>query len=213
LIPSTASRYFEHPTDVTATIAAVGLSEKTGDRVGRLSGGQKRRLDVALGLVGNPEVLFLDEPTTGLDPVARREMWAMIEGLRDAGKTIFLTTHYMDEAQQLADRIIILRSGVIAAQGTADELSARLGYHTEVSFEPFAGFEPERLAGRLGLAVTRDSLVRFRSDHVQADLKRLLDWALGEGVALVNLQAIQPTLDDVFVQLAGEEPAESTESP
>jgi ABC-2 type transport system ATP-binding protein len=207
------ARYFEHPTDVTATIAAVGLSEKTGDRVGRLSGGQKRRLDVALGLVGNPEVLFLDEPTTGLDPVARREMWAMIEGLRDAGKTIFLTTHYMDEAQQLADRIIILRSGVIAAQGTADELSARLGYHTEVSFEPFAGFEPERLAGRLGLAVTRDSLVRFRSDHVQADLKRLLDWAQGEGVALVNLQAIQPTLDDVFVQLAGEEPAESTESP
>jgi ABC-2 type transport system ATP-binding protein len=208
------ARYFEHPTDVAATIAAVGLSEKAGDRVGRLSGGQKRRLDVALGLVGNPEVLFLDEPTTGLDPVARREMWAMIEGLRDAGKTIFLTTHYMDEAQHLADRIIILRSGVIAAQGTAEELSTRLGYQTEVTFETFAGFEPERLALLLGAPVTtRDSLVRFRSDHVQDDLKRLLDWAQSEGVALVNLQAIQPTLDDVFVQLAGEEVPEAKESP
>jgi ABC-2 type transport system ATP-binding protein len=116
------ARYFRRPTDIPATIGAVGLTEKADDRVGRLSGGQKRRLDVALGLVGDPEVLFLDEPTTGLDPVARREMWSMIEGLRLAGKTIFLTTHYMDEAQHLADRIIILRAGEIAAQGTAEKL-------------------------------------------------------------------------------------------
>ena len=90
------ARYFRRPTDVEATIEAVGLTEKANDRVGQLSGGQKRRLDVGLGLVGDPEILFLDEPTTGLDPLARREMWIMIEGLRDAGKTIFLTTHYMD---------------------------------------------------------------------------------------------------------------------
>ena len=199
------ARFFVHPTDVSATIAAVGLTDKAHDRVGRLSGGQKRRLDVALGLVGNPEVLFLDEPTTGLDPVARREMWTMIEGLRDAGKTIFLTTHYMDEAQHLADRIIILRAGVIAAEGTAEELSDRLGYHTEVTFDAFDGFEPARLASVLGAPVTcEDSLVRFRSDRVQWDLKVLLDWAQGEGVDLVDLQAIRPSLDDVFVQLAGE---------
>jgi ABC-2 type transport system ATP-binding protein len=146
------ARFFAHPTDVTATVAAVGLTDKANDRVGRLSGGQKRRLDVAIGLVGNPEVLFLDEPTTGLDPVARREMWTMIEGLRDAGKTIFLTTHYMDEAQHLADRIIILRAGVIAAEGTAEELSTRLGYHTEVTFESPGAFEPARLAALLGVA-------------------------------------------------------------
>jgi ABC-2 type transport system ATP-binding protein len=199
------ARYFERPTDVTATISAVGLKEKTDDRVGRLSGGQKRRLDVALGLVGDPEVLFLDEPTTGLDPVARREMWSMIEGLRDAGKTIFLTTHYMDEAEHLADRIIILRAGLIAAQGSADELSATLGYQTEVSFEAFARLDVERLSRVLGLEVSlRDSLVRFRSDRVQADLTTLLEWARGEGQELVNLQAIRPSLDDVFVQLADE---------
>jgi len=130
------ARYFQYPTAVVTTIGAVGLTEKIDDRVGHLSGGQKRRLDVALGLIGDPEVLFLDEPTTGLDPAARREMWTMVEGLRDAGKTIFLTTHYMDEAQHLADRIIILAAGEVAAQGTADELSRSLGNRTAITFTP-----------------------------------------------------------------------------
>ena len=202
------ARYFSRPTDVVATIDAVGLNEKTDERIGRLSGGQKRRLDVALGLVGDPEVLFLDEPTTGLDPVARREMWSMIEGLRRAGKTIFLTTHYMDEAEHLADRIIILRAGVIAAQGTAEELSATLGYHTEVTFEPFSGFEVDRVRDVVGSGVELEgSLVRFRSNRGQEDLTLLLEWAKREGVELANLQAIRPSLDDVFVQLAGETPA------
>ena len=202
------ARYFSRPTDVVATIDAVGLNEKTDERIGRLSGGQKRRLDVALGLVGDPEVLFLDEPTTGLDPVARREMWSMIEGLRRAGKTIFLTTHYMDEAEHLADRIIILRAGVIAAQGTAEELSATLGYHTEITFEPFSGFEVGRVRDVVGSGVELEgSLVRFRSNRGQEDLTLLLEWAKREGVELANLQAIRPSLDDVFVQLAGETPA------
>ena len=202
------ARYFSRPTDVVATIDAVGLNEKTDERIGRLSGGQKRRLDVALGLVGDPEVLFLDEPTTGLDPVARREMWSMIEGLRRAGKTIFLTTHYMDEAEHLADRIIILRAGVIAAQGTAEELSATLGYHTEITFEPFSGFEVDRVRDVVGSGVELEgSLVRFRSNRGQEDLTLLLEWAKREGVELANLQAIRPSLDDVFVQLAGETPA------
>jgi ABC-2 type transport system ATP-binding protein len=199
------ARYFRRPTDITATIAAVGLTEKADDRVGRLSGGQKRRLDVALGLVGDPEVLFLDEPTTGLDPVARREMWSMIEGLRSAGKTVFLTTHYMDEAQHLADRIIILRAGGIAAQGTPDELSETLGYHTEVTFEMPPGVVVQNLLDLLGDQVrVNGPLVRFRTDRVQPDLKVLLDWAQAQGVELTNLQAVRPTLDDVFVQLAGD---------
>jgi ABC-2 type transport system ATP-binding protein len=202
------ARYFSRPTNVVATIDAVGLNEKTDERIGRLSGGQKRRLDVALGLVGDPEVLFLDEPTTGLDPVARREMWSMIEGLRRAGKAIFLTTHYMDEAEHLADRIIILRAGVIAAQGTAEELSATLGYHTEITFEPFSGFEVDRVRDVVGSGVELEgSLVRFRSNRGQEDLTLLLEWAKREGVELANLQAIRPSLDDVFVQLAGETPA------
>jgi ABC-2 type transport system ATP-binding protein len=201
------SRYFAQPTDVAATIDAVGLNDKADDRIGQLSGGQKRRVDVALGLVGDPEVLFLDEPTTGLDPVARREMWTMIDGLRRAGKTIFLTTHYMDEAEHLADRIIILRAGLIAAQGTPEELSATLGYQTEITFEPGAGFELERLSAVIGRDVLlEESLVRLQSKQVQADLTLLLDWARTEGIELTGLQAIRPSLDDVFVKLAGDTP-------
>ncbi len=199
------ARYFSSTTDVEATIEAVGLADKASDRVGRLSGGQKRRLDVGLGLVGDPEILFLDEPTTGLDPVARREMWTMIEGLRSVGKTIFLTTHYMDEAQHLADRIIILRAGEIAAEGTPNELSTSLGYHTEVTFDPYPGIDLARLSAVIGCSVTmRESTVRFESDDVQHDLTLLLNWAQIERVALTNLQAIQPSLDEVFVKLAGE---------
>ena len=199
------ARYFDAPTDVAATIDAVGLAAKANDRVGRLSGGQKRRLDVAVGLVGDPEILFLDEPTTGLDPIARREMWTMIEGLRDAGKTIFLTTHYMDEAEHLADRIIILRDGTIAAQGTADELSATLGYRATVSFDAYPGFSAGELAGVLGRPVViADAVARFESPDVQGDLEELLRWARAQALTLANLQAIQPSLDDVFVSLAGE---------
>ncbi|MGA7833882.1 MAG: ABC transporter ATP-binding protein [Acidimicrobiales bacterium] len=206
------ARYFFSPTDIEATIDAVGLTDKADSRVGQLSGGQKRRLDVGVGLVGDPEILFLDEPTTGLDPLARREMWTLIERLRDAGKTIFLTTHYMDEAQHLADRIIILRAGEIAAQGTADELSASLGYHTEVTFDPYKGIDLARLSSVVGRAVTaNESSVRFETDDVQDELRMLLEWAQREHVMLTNLQAIRPSLDDVFVRLAGEPASEMNE--
>ncbi len=201
------ARYFRRPTDVAATIEAVGLSAKADDRVGQLSGGQKRRLDVAVGLVGDPEILFLDEPTTGLDPLARREMWTMIEGLRRSEEiTIFLTTHYMDEAQHLADRIIILRAGEIAAAGTADELSATLGYRATVSFDAFAGLDVDQLGAALGRALrVSESAVHFASPSVQADVAALLDWARDHDVQLANFQVIQPSLDDVFVHLAGDE--------
>ena len=206
------SRYFRRATDVDATIDAVGLSSKANDRVGQLSGGQKRRLDVAVGLVGDPEILFLDEPTTGLDPIARREMWTMIEGLRDAGKTIFLTTHYMDEAEHLADRIIILRDGEIAAQGTADELSATLGHQTAVTFDAVAGLDLDDLRVLVGRpVVVRDGVVHFETGDVQRDLETLLGWARERHVTLSSLQAVQPSLDDVFAQLAGESVADQRE--
>lgn len=205
------ARYFSSPTDVEATIEAVGLTDKASDRVGHLSGGQKRRLDVGLGLVGDPEILFLDEPTTGLDPLARREMWTMIEGLRKAGKSIFLTTHYMDEAQFLADRIIILRAGQIAAQGTAIELSQSLGFRTEITFETFEGIDLAHLSSVVNRSVTlKESSVCIHSDEVQDDLGLLLDWAKVEGIKLVGLQAVRPSLDDVFVRLAGEATPEVT---
>ena len=111
------SCYYARPRAVDDTISLVGLAEKRDARIGSLSGGQKRRVDVALGIIGDPDLLFLDEPTTGFDPQARRDAWNMIEGLRQLGKTIFLTTHYMDEAQHLADRLCILRDGLVVAAG------------------------------------------------------------------------------------------------
>jgi ABC-2 type transport system ATP-binding protein len=141
-------------------------------------------------------------------------MWSMIEGLRSAGKTIFLTTHYMDEAEHLADRIIILRAGVIAAQGTPEELSATLGYHTEITFESLVGFDLERLRAVLGAAVNLEaSVVRFKTNRVQDDMALLLEWAKREQVLLDKLQAIRPSLDDVFVQVAGEATAAEGATP
>ena len=113
----------------------VGLAEHRDQRVGRLSGGQQRRLDLALALVGDPELLFLDEPTTGFDPAARREAWAMIDGLRDLGVTVLLTTHYMDEAQNLADRITVIAAGRIIARGTAEDLAETASMRTRISWD------------------------------------------------------------------------------
>jgi ABC-2 type transport system ATP-binding protein len=197
------ARYFDRPTDVVETIAVAGLTEKLDQRIAHLSGGQKRRVDVALGLIGDPEILFLDEPTTGLDPAARREMWAVITGLRDAGKTVFLTTHYMDEAQQLADRIILLRAGEVAAEGTADELRHRLSNRTAVTFTLPDGVSPDGLSAVLGAPVEIEhDLVRFASANTQRDLTALLVWAEREQLELADLQVAMPTLDDVFVTLA-----------
>lgn len=197
------ARYFEAPTSIERTIRVVGLADCADQRIGRLSGGQKRRVDVALGLVGDPEVLFLDEPTTGLDPAARRGMWTMIEGLRDEGKTVFLTTHYMDEAQHLSDHIVILRAGAIAAEGSPDELSQSLGSSSDVSFTLPPGVMLEQLRAAIGVDVLVDAtVVRFRTDTVQRDLTRLLAWAQHDDVELRQLQVAQPTLDDVFVELA-----------
>jgi len=197
------SRYFKRPTDIDATIMSAGLADKAGERVGRLSGGERRRVDVAIGLVGDPEVLFLDEPTTGLDPAARRGMWALIEGLRRAGKTVFLTTHYMEEAQRLADRIVILQAGAIAAQGTAEQLSRSLGHATRISFLAPPQIGLAQVSAAVGTRVEQDGRwLGFRGDQAQRDLTALLGWAAEHSVELTDIRVSPPTLDDVFVQLA-----------
>jgi len=119
------ARYYPNPADPDQVMAAVGLTEKANSRNGKLSGGQRRRLDVALGIIGNPEVLFLDEPTTGFDPEARREFWVLIDRLKSNGTTILLTTHYLDEAQYLADRVAVIARGRIVAQGAPDSIGNR----------------------------------------------------------------------------------------
>ena len=143
------SSYYPHPKPVAETIALVGLEEKADERVARLSGGQRRRLDVGLALVGDPDLIFLDEPTTGFDPAARRAAWKVIAGLRDLGKTVFLTTHYLDEAQALADRVAIIKAGVIVAEGPPDSLVAGSAA-SEITFVAARRGGAERAAGRAG---------------------------------------------------------------
>src|SRR3954470_6010802 len=142
--------YYRAPRGVDETVELVGLDEKADQRVARLSGGQQRRLDVALALIGDPELLFLDEPTTGFDPSARRRAWEVIASLRDLGKTIFLTTHYMEEAQQLADQGAIISGGQIVARGTPRALSARDGRVSRISFRLPAGVDARELPPGLG---------------------------------------------------------------
>jgi ABC-2 type transport system ATP-binding protein len=193
--------YYRAPRGVDEVVGLVGLTEKAGDRVGRLSGGQQRRLDVALALIGDPELLFLDEPTTGFDPSARRRAWEVIANLRDLGKTIFLTTHYMEEAQELADRVAIIAGGRIVAHGTPDELSARDGRVARISFRlpPEVGAEalPAGLSASSG--GTGELYIQVE-DPVRA-LHELTGWALERGVELEGLEARQPSLEDVYLEL------------
>jgi ABC-2 type transport system ATP-binding protein len=137
--------YYSRPRPVEEVVELVGLAEKADARTGKLSGGQQRRLDVGMALVGDPELLFLDEPTTGFDPQARRQAWEAIAGLRRLGKTVFLTTHYMDEAQQLADRVAIIAGGEIVARGTPEDLGDRDSRPTTISYRTSrSGGRPSR---------------------------------------------------------------------
>ncbi len=139
--------YYREPLPVERTIDHVGLGERADTRAGALSGGQLRRLDVGVALIGDPDLLFLDEPTTGFDPSARRQAWDVIAGLRDLGKTVFLTTHYMDEAQRLADRVAIIARGAIVAEGRPDELGDRERRPATISFRLPAGVSASELPG------------------------------------------------------------------
>jgi ABC-2 type transport system ATP-binding protein len=177
--------YYEHPRNVEEVIALVGLTEKRDARVKTLSGGQKRRLDLGVALVGDPDLVFLDEPTTGFDPAARRAAWEMIRSLRSLGKTILLTTHYLDEAEQLADRLAVLREGVIIQEGTPAELTGGSS-ETEVRY---------RKDGREVVVRTTDPTKL---------LHRLTAEALAEGREVEGLSVRRPTLEDVYLSLTAE---------
>jgi ABC-2 type transport system ATP-binding protein len=177
--------YYSRPRDVDEVIALVGLSEKRDARVKTLSGGQKRRLDLGVALVGDPDLVFLDEPTTGFDPAARRAAWEMIRSLRSLGKTILLTTHYLDEAEQLADRVAVLREGVIIREGTPAELTGG-ARETEVRYR------------RNGQEVV------IRTTEPTRVLQELTTQALAAGGELEGLQVRRPTLEDVYLSLVEE---------
>jgi len=201
---------YPRPKPVDEVIALVGLTDKSKTRSGKLSGGQKRRLDVAIAMVGDPDLIFLDEPTTGFDPDARREAWEMIAGLRDLGKTIVLTTHYMDEAERLADRIAVIAGGKIIAEGTPDTLGGRSLARTRIRFRAPPGpvALPEAVAR---FAVTgRDNMVELLVNEPVRILNELTGWAIAQGVALSGLEVSRPSLEDTYLALiAGTEKSPS----
>jgi ABC-2 type transport system ATP-binding protein len=206
--------YYAAPRDVDDTVVLVGLADKADVRTSKLSGGQQRRLDVALALIGDPELLFLDEPTTGFDPSARRQAWDVIGGLRNLGKTVFLTTHYMDEAQALADRVAIITAGRILATGSPEELGGQDQARTEISFRLPAGISSGDLPAAVGARARIDAgAVSLKADDPVPVLRELTNWATDRGVGLPALQVRRPTLEDVYLELtdqpdgAGEGPA------
>jgi ABC-2 type transport system ATP-binding protein len=194
--------YYASPRDVDETVRLVGLAEKADVRTSKLSGGQQRRLDVALALIGDPELLFLDEPTTGFDPSARRQAWDVIGGLRRLGKTVFLTTHYMDEAQALADRVAIISAGRIVATGSPEELGGEQEARTEISFRMPAGVGAADLpdAVRVGARIDAGAVSVGVDDPVPL-LRELTTWATQRGVGLPGLQVRRPSLEDVYLEL------------
>lgn len=193
--------------DEAELIAQVQLEEKAGARVSALSGGQKQRLSVACALAGNPELLFLDEPTTGLDPQSRRQLWELVEGLRQAGTTIVLTTHYMDEAERLCDRIAIVDRGKVIALGTPRELIRSLGAEQVVECAVGDGerLAPEALAALPGVLRARGdgTLHTLQVTAAHETIPALLARIAREGCTLTELRTHSPTLEDVFVSLTG----------
>jgi ABC-2 type transport system ATP-binding protein len=198
--------YYERPRSVEETIELVGLAEKADDRAGRLSGGQQRRLDVAVALIGDAELLFLDEPTTGFDPSARRQAWHVIAGLRDLGKTVMLTTHYMDEAQALADHVAVIAEGRIIAAGTPDDLGGRRDAATLVSFEAPANGAGAALESTVTGEWSRENgRAVLRTTDPTRSLNELTGWALANGLELDGLEVSRPSLEDVYLELTGTE--------
>ena len=198
--------YYSAPRDVEQTIALVGLGEKAEARTSTLSGGQQRRLDVALALIGDPELLFLDEPTTGFDPSARRQAWELIRSMRELGKTVFLTTHYMDEAQVLADRAAIIVRGRLIAEGDPDRLGGRDSAQAVISFRLPPGASAASLPSGFAQTPERshpDEISCASSDPV-ADLGTLLAWAARNGGQLPGLEVRRPSLEDVYLRLTGD---------
>jgi len=195
--------YYPNPRDRDEVLRLVGLSDRPKVRVGKLSGGQRRRLDVAVGICGNPDLIFLDEPTTGFDPAARRHAWSAISGLRDEGKTVLLTTHFMDEAQALADRLAIMRAGEVVASGTIAQIQAALGTSTRIRFDLARDAAPPPAI--VAEASHRpDGGYEIRSDASVELLHALTSWALEASVEINNLSVAKPSLEDTYLELTGE---------
>lgn len=194
--------YYPNPRNVDEVIALVDLTGKEKRKVKDLSGGQKRRLDLALGIVGNPRLLFLDEPTTGFDPNARRGAWELVGNLRSVGMTILLTTHYMEEAQMLADRVAVIAGGRIVAAGTPDTLGGRDTARARISFALPEGLIATELP--VPADVGEGGLLHVYADDPVPVLHQLTGWALERNATLLRLTVDRPTLEDVYLQLTAE---------
>lgn len=195
---------YRSPRNRDEVIELVGLKDKANARLKTLSGGQQRRIDMALGLIGDPDLIFLDEPTTGFDPEARRAAWEMIRGLRSLGRTIILTTHYMEEAEHLADRVAVLLDGQIVACAPPSQLRRSETSTSTVRFRLPAGAGPADLPAAVAAAAeVNDDVAVVNTDRPTALLAELTGWALGRGVELAELAVSPPSLEDAYLQLIG----------
>jgi ABC-2 type transport system ATP-binding protein len=199
--------YYRAPRNVDEVIDLVGLDGLGRRKVRSLSGGQKRRLDLALGMIGDPELLFLDEPTTGFDPSARRDAWQLVRDLRDAGTTILLTTHYMEEAQALANRVAVIMGGRIVSEGTPATLGGRDTAQTQIRF----AMPADCSVGDLPVAVRLDGTYAVvETAEPTSVLHQLTDWALRRGSELHGLTVERPSLEDVYLRLTGHSTSEGS---
>ncbi len=204
-----AGRSYRSPRDVTEVIEMIGLEEKADHRVGSLSGGQARRVALGLGIIGRPEVLFLDEPTTGFDPVARRGFWDLISALAAGGTTVMLTTHYLDEAEHLADRVGVMAQGRLIAEGTPADLIGSFGGSVLRFSLPAAVARSDDEALRTEIAtrvsgqvsVTAAGKVEISSISPTADLSAVTTWAVSKNMELPDLEVVRSTLEDVFIAM------------
>ncbi|MGD2060540.1 MAG: ABC transporter ATP-binding protein [Acidimicrobiia bacterium] len=192
------ARPYTAPMTVEEVIAAVGLEAKKDERIKNLSGGQRRRLDLALGIVGNPELLFLDEPTTGFDPEARRRSWEVIRGLATNGTTIVLTTHYLEEAQELADRVMVMADGRIVADGSPDQIGERSAGGSTITFT----IDPAD-ASTLGVEPAGGGRVTIETEDPVRIINQLTSAALGNGIELRQLEVSRLTLEEAYLRLVG----------
>ncbi len=197
-------RYHLRRRPVQELIELVELERKRDVRAKNLSGGQRRRLDLALALVGDPDLIFLDEPTTGFDPAARRQAWSTIRSLCDLGKTVFLTTHYMDEAQALANRVAVMREGRIVAMGRPEDLGGRDLRPAEIRFALPQGVAVSELPQLPALDVSQlEDRVLIQTKEPVVAAQRVTTWALERGLALEHFSVTQPTLEDIYLELTG----------
>jgi ABC-2 type transport system ATP-binding protein len=198
--------YYKNPRDLEDLLKVVELTQDRNVQVRRLSGGQRRRLDLALALAGDPDLIFLDEPTTGFDPESRRRCWAAIENLRSLGKTIVLTTHYLDEAERLADRVAILQGGRIQVAGSVRQVARQAAVKTKITFSASERVRAAALTIHPSLSLVVDGGVAVcRTDHPAAALRELLNWAAANDLGdLDDLSVETPTLEDAYLQLVNE---------